>query len=605
MTEQRRRRTVKAVRSENEEGDVVEAVDEVTQTDITDPFTGETARVVEETRTTRVVDLPGEQAPDLGRVRRIVGEPDLVNQEGSGRRPSVVVSTRLSRSSAAATPDLPLWLTVEYSTEWLSFNNYFDFMDFILCGGTLPPRTLTSPEDALLVNHIRLALRERRFLPFTDTDAYRLLKVATEAFVSAGCGIVPFADEDAFTALLNDPRFVQPAEERDITVNQLQLSQRWFDTYLEQVNGTSSRVLPYLAVIRRKLSDVRLKSAIFRDDDITRRDQEDEAERCYGILREKLIAPCLMELIWSYWHEQGLLVQTMNAVSRRFQNIRGPADRDPLAMMELDPLRPLNNLLWGYIQDEQHRLSVIRRAYEYDHHYGLTLEGKAVPPLRTADSRSKFLEAFHSLLYLCTQFYRQDDDTTVVSDAFPILIALRDLHLQLTEGQHNQWGDLPSTARVEMLMQQWLLARPEFREALPTRIMVDYPEPWMDRVDAMKRLQGWPGANIMHFRDLGHFGEQILLTVRFGRWNDATRDQAKVWARYWRSQIQSYIHAYRIVTGVDLTADATSPQQRNLIATQPSTLLLRANGSGPGGASLPAPAPTTSRFRARRDARAS
>ncbi|MCW5880987.1 MAG: hypothetical protein KIS91_08670, partial [Anaerolineae bacterium] len=71
MTEQRRRRTVKAVRSENEEGDVVEAVDEVTQTDITDPFTGETARVVEETRTTRVVDLPGEQAPDLGRVRRI------------------------------------------------------------------------------------------------------------------------------------------------------------------------------------------------------------------------------------------------------------------------------------------------------------------------------------------------------------------------------------------------------------------------------------------------------------------------------------------------------------------------------------------------------
>ena len=65
MTEQRRRRTVKAVRSENEEGDVVEAVDEVTQTDITDPFTGETARVVEETRTTRVVDLPGEQSHSL------------------------------------------------------------------------------------------------------------------------------------------------------------------------------------------------------------------------------------------------------------------------------------------------------------------------------------------------------------------------------------------------------------------------------------------------------------------------------------------------------------------------------------------------------------
>ena len=89
----------------------------------------------------------------------------------------------------------------------------------------------------------------------------------------------------------------------------------------------------------------------------------------------------------------------MNAISRRFQNVRGPGERDPLAHLEIDPLRPLNNLLWGYIQDEQNRLTVKRRAYEYDHHYGLTLYGKAVPPLRPADSRSKFLEAFHNLLH--------------------------------------------------------------------------------------------------------------------------------------------------------------------------------------------------------------
>ena len=94
-----------------------------------------------------------------------------------------------------------------------------------------------------------------------------------------------------------------------------------------------------------------------------------------------------------------MLVQTMNAISRRFQNVRAPGDRDPLAHLEIDPLRPLNNLLWGYIQDEQNRLTVKRRAYEYDHHYGLTLYGKAVPTLRPADSRSKFLEAFHNLLH--------------------------------------------------------------------------------------------------------------------------------------------------------------------------------------------------------------
>jgi hypothetical protein len=85
-------------------------------------------------------------------------------------------------------------------------------------------------------------------------------------------------------------------------------------------------------------------------------------------------------------------------------------------MLEIGFLRPLNNLLWGYLQDEQQRLTLVRRAYEYDHHYGLTLDGKAVPALRTADSRSKFLEAFHSLLHLCTVFFQQDDDTTVKAD---------------------------------------------------------------------------------------------------------------------------------------------------------------------------------------------
>ena len=105
-----------------------------------------------------------------------------------------------------------------------------------------------------------------------------------------------------------------------------------------------------------------------------------------------------------------------------------------LAHMEIDPLRPLNNMLWGYIQDEQNRLTVARRAYESDHHYGLTLYGKAVPKLQAADSRSKFLEAFHNLLHLCTDFFERDDDTTVISDGFPVLNALKEVHLLLAQG---------------------------------------------------------------------------------------------------------------------------------------------------------------------------
>ena len=95
------------------------------------------------------------------------------------------------------------------------------------------------------------------------------------------------------------------------------------------------------------------------------------------MLTARTDTPCLLELIWSYWHEEGMLVQAVNTLTRRFQNLRAPGDRDPLAHFELDPLRPLNNILWGYIQDEQHRLSLNRRAYEYDHHYGMTLIGRA------------------------------------------------------------------------------------------------------------------------------------------------------------------------------------------------------------------------------------
>ena len=137
-----------------------------------------------------------------------------------------------------------------------------------------------------------------------------------------------------------------------------------------------------------------------------------------------------------------MLVQTTNAITRRFQNVRGATTHDPLANLEVDPLRPLNNLLWGYVQDEQHRLSVVRRNYEYDHHYGLRLDGRAVQGMNPADTRSKFLEAFHNLLRLGTTFFKQDDDTTVKADAFPVLNALKEVHLILTEGQHNQFGDL-------------------------------------------------------------------------------------------------------------------------------------------------------------------
>ena len=79
------------------------------------------------------------------------------------------------------------------------------------------------------------------------------------------------------------------------------------------------------------------------------------------ILQYRLTYPSMVELIWSYWHEEGMLVQTANAIALRLQNKR-LGTRNPLAHLKLDHLRPLNHLFWGFIQDEINRSSVHHRA---------------------------------------------------------------------------------------------------------------------------------------------------------------------------------------------------------------------------------------------------
>lgn len=277
-----------------------------------------------------------------------------------------------------------------------------------------------------------------------------------------------------------------------------------------------------------------------------------------------------VELIWNYWHEEAALVQSMNHILARFQNRRVGPGHSALARFDLNPLLPLRNLLWGFAEDERRRLTVRRRAAEYEYQYGLQLLGRAVPPASLiVESRTQFLEAFHGLLNAGFAFYKERDDKTVDADAFPLLSSLREVHLVLARGAHNQFADLPVTARAEMLTMQWILAQPEMREFLGGPTMVPYEEPWMDRVDTMKTLLGWSDASVTHFFELAVHGEQILLSVRHGRWNESsrTREDAANWALTWRNEIQRYLHAYRTVTGIDLAT--------GLDATMPSLLLAR------------------------------
>ena len=501
---------------------------------------------------------------------------------GRGAGADGPVAVTMQRAAITPTATQALWTMIRQSTNALSFQNYQAFMEQVLCGDPTVSDSVLPGQLSLMPGRVGRQLPWR--LPFPGVQPYRQLKAATEVFVMLNCG-VPF---DKFMKRADgSQRFLSPTQQWSDTrldfdaeiqdegrrynrdVRGTDIRQAW-KQLLRQADTDASpsaqvRTILYLALVRNNLPDVQVVSQNTNGLDLSAQAVQElnrGAITCLGILQEKLANPCFVELIWSYWQEEAGLVQTMNAITWRFQNRRGAGEQDPLASLEIDPLRPLNNFLWGYIQDEEHRLSVVRRAYEYAHHYGLTLLGKAVPEIRGADNRSHFIESLHNLLHLCSIFYKEDDDTTVVADGFPLLNALKEVHLLLTQGAANQYGDLPWTARLEMLMQQWLLARPEFREFLPRRVMVDYPEEWMSSVETVKTMQGWHSASVLHFRDLAVFGEQIVLSIRYQAWPSVIEAQdAANWARYWRPEIQGYIYAYRATTGVDVTErpDATAP----------------------------------------------
>jgi hypothetical protein len=442
-----------------------------------------------------------------------------------------------------------LWRSIRFHTDLMSFPRFAEFMDEVCRTDVGSRSTVRSPRGRF----------ETCFLP--GTDAYALLKTATEVFLLMNCGICAPVELPPRTVRRRE-RDTEPveSEETDATGSDAEATDAGASSADDGSDDIFGRGAGGGEFTRTEVQDT-LEEFIGSDRNSYLRTILRRLSPTREVIRSSPLCalsigpgPCLLELIWSYWMEEGMLAQTSNAIALRFQNVRHGNGRDPLAEFELDPLRPLSGFIWGYLQDEPNRLSVLRRTYEYSHHYGLTLYGKAVPQLRPADPRSRFLEAFHDLLRQVAIFYREAADKTVDPDPFPLLVALKEVHLILSEGAHNQYRDLPWTARVEMLLEQWLLARPEMRDFLRGRLMVSYPEDWMGAVDAMKRLQGWTDVSVIHFRDLAVYGERILLSIRYVDWTSIGDPAAAFdWALVWRPEIQGYIHAYRMATGVNLS----------------------------------------------------
>jgi hypothetical protein len=507
-------------------------------------------------------------------------------------------------------PFVAFYAIVRHATEALSFRNYSHFAEALFCG----------PDDRAIIlgECLEDALRDSRAeLPqgdfcFSGTKAYEQLVEATSLFVACQSALLDDCCTPAGNDLQRQGDAGLPASRTLAGVSvQAQLRKLTFDwscydvdiinrcfapgsITLNQLRALESRLFvppgqeggaccedPDGSKNQRKLqSDQRLQNVLTfmrqlvdNQPGVPLKDCTLGSGNCYGLLLCKLRCPPLLELIWSYWMEQGMLVQSLNALTLRFQNRRYPG-ADALKRFDISPLRPMSNIFWGYVQREPDRLSLARRAYEYDHHYGLRLQGQAVPAMVPVDSRTQFIEAFHRLLQEASRYYRTAMDTTMNADAFPALNMLRELHLVLAEGAHNQFGDLPTTARAEMLLQQWLLARPEVKEFLPGRPGMPYPEAWMPQAEALRQVMGWNDTSIRHYRDLATYGEQLLLSIRYLPWstvNDSTI--AAGWLTAWRPEVQGYVHAYRAVTGVDLSAQDVPVIAGGQWAAQPSDLI--------------------------------
>ena len=476
------------------------------------------------TVTATITDKGHDGGRDRGATTDVTGEL-LVSEEGKtvGVRGDIGVAGHLrvtmERPDARRTPDEALWSAIEETCRAIGFEQYQAHIGRIF-------------ELGPFQGEISRKLGE---LGARGVGAYRALREATELFVLMGGG--PLADRKSARqdATLREFGEVGP---------QMQQSRKEIEDGLRQYLHHGE--LPYIE---------RVVNAAYPSLDL-------DGSGLDTLRRRVLRQPLFLEL----WHEMclehGMVMRTMDAVCARFQNIYNSGENDGLASYEISPLWPLGDLLWDWINHTPTRLNPRRRIHEYRHKYGPTVLGGDAMAVRAADVRTTFPDAFMNLLNLCEEFYKEDSQTTVIADAFPVLVALREVHQILAMGAGNASPQLTFAARVETLMMQLMLAQPELRAFLHVREMVPYDEGWMGQVDAMKDLQGWQDQSISHYRDLSVYGERILLSIRLADWTAGHEDNAKNWARVHKNAIRRFAHAHRAISGVELVASSRRPPAR-------------------------------------------
>ena len=108
-------------------------------------------------------------------VKHVIDHP-----AGAGPAP---IPVTMNRADVPPTLDQALWVVIRNSAEALSFENYAEFIEPIMCG---PKSALHTKRAQQEFSRINRSVQ----LTFPDAEPYRLLKVATEVFMMANCGVV-------------------------------------------------------------------------------------------------------------------------------------------------------------------------------------------------------------------------------------------------------------------------------------------------------------------------------------------------------------------------------------------------------------------------------
>ena len=232
--------------------------------------------------------------------------------------PPVDISTKRYETEAQA-----LNVAIRNRTEAIRFDEYSKFLeqiakDIVPQTETLINNTIsTIQKNSQTLNKYSDGL-EKPF--FKGMYAYGALKLATQIFlILHNCGL---EIGDGYDKEDEGHRLGREVSKENIREE------------LKRYLGENVRLLPYFEQILQNL----FGSGYLNELDLNK------------LLSYRVKYPCMIELIWSYWHEEGMLSQTMNAISLRFQNKKVPSARSPLANMTIDSIRSLGPLIWDHIR---------------------------------------------------------------------------------------------------------------------------------------------------------------------------------------------------------------------------------------------------------------